>query len=482
MKTLRFVLALWGGSLVATVSAFGQPPDSLWSRTYGGNGDDICNSVEQTSDSGYVLAGYTSSFGTGGLDFWLVKTDADGESLWSCALGTRANDYCFSVQQTADSGYVLGGITSSYEPMYMYVLVIKIGANGDIEWNRTFGEIFTGCSAVQQTMDCGYIVAGYGPGGSDFWILKTDDNGDSLWSRRFGGFDHEICYSVQQTEDGGYILGGYTYSFGAGSADFWLVKTDAEGDSLWSRTYGGPDWDGCESVQQTADGGYILAGMTYSFGAGYCDAWLVKTNENGDSVWSRTFGGNNGDWCRSVRQTSDGGYVLGANTCFSGVGECDFWIVKTDADGDSVWSRAFGGNGLEDCHSVQQTSDGGYILAGYTHSFGDGDYDFWLVKTGPELPVEPRENSVPVEYALCQNYPNPFNPSTQIAYELTKAGHVSLIVYDVLGREVGTLVDEVQSAGSHYSTFDGSGLASGVYLYRFQAGDFVATKKMVLLR
>jgi hypothetical protein len=184
-----------------------------------------------------------------------------------------------------------------------------------------------------------------------------------------------------------------------------------------------------------------------------------------------------------VQRTSDEGFILAGSTNSFGAGNYDFWLVRVNADGDSLWSCTFGGDADEECYSAQQTSDGGYVLGGYTKSFSGGSWsDIWLVKTGPELPVEPRANLVPVEYALYQNYPNPFNPSTQIAYELTKAGHVSLIVYDLLGREVGTLVDEVQSIGCHSIIFDGSGLASGVYVYRLQAGDFVATKKMVLLK
>ncbi len=156
--------------------------------------------------------------------------------------------------------------------------------------------------------------------------------------------------------------------------------------------------------------------------------------------------------------------------------------VATFAQPDSLWSRTFGGSNTDECLSVQQTTDGGYILGGSTESYGAGLYDFWLVKTGPELAAELIISPQPDKYALHQNYPNPFNPSTQISFDLTKAGHVSLKVFDLLGREVQTLVDEVQPAGTHSITFDGTGLPSGIYLYRLQAGDFTMTKKMVLLK
>lgn len=461
--------------------------DSLWSRTFGGGSYDLCRSVQQTSDGGYIMAGGTRSFGAGDCDFWLVKTNANGDSLWSRAFGGAADDACYSAQQTSDSGYVLAGITRSFGMGRADFWLVKTDANGDILWTAALGGIdWEECHAVQQTSDGGYILAGHvylsGTDRFSYLLMKMDANGDSLWSRTYGGSGDEWCLSVQQTSDGGYITAGYTESFGAGDYDFWLVKTDVDGDSLWSRTFGGSNDDECSSVQQTSDGGYILGGATGSFGADSWDLWLVKTDDDGDSLWSRSFGGSYPDWCSSVQQTSDGGYILVGSTLSFGAGEGDFWLVKTDANGDSLWSRTFGGNDYDGCYSVQETSDGGYILAGETRSFGAGSYDFWLVKTGPEDAADPISVSMPAQYGLRPNYPNPFNPATQIAYDISKTSNVTLTVFDLLGREVATLVDGVQAAGTHSVTFDGTHLPSGIYFYRLQAGDFVAARKMVLLK
>jgi uncharacterized delta-60 repeat protein len=370
-----------------------QPPDSLWSRIYEGDADDVYESVQQLSDGGYILGGTTESSGAGLEDFWLVKMNSDGYPNFAHTFGGSTVDQCQYAQQTADGGYMLAGYTYSFsgQPAYCDFWLLKTNADGDSVWSRAFGgDNLEACYGAQQTTDYGYILAGltvsYGAGLADFWLVKTNANGDSLWSRTFGGDRNDRCYSVQQTADGGYILAGETSSYGTGDADFWLVKTNTNGDSLWSRTFGGAGWEECHCVRQTSDGGYILAGLTESFGAGQVDFWLVKTNVNGDSIWSRTFGGSDWEECFSVQQTADGGYILGGRTFSFGSGISDFWLVRTDSEGGFLWSRTFGGSESDECHSVCQTSDGCYILAGFTQSFGAHGRDGWLVKTGPERP------------------------------------------------------------------------------------------------
>jgi hypothetical protein len=291
--------------------------------------------------------------------------------------------------------------------------------------------------------------------------------------------------AVKQTSDGGYVLVGYTTSFGAGGVDWWLVKTDADGDSLWSRRYGGPENEWCYAVLQTADGGYVLAGGGYSFGAGTpnnANMWLLKTDANGDSLWSRAYGGIDRESAHAMIQTSDGGYALAGFTGSYGAGDLDMWMVRTNANGDSLWSQTFGGSEKEECESMLQTDDGGYILAGYTESFGAGSGDMWLLKTEPD-PLSTIDPVVlqPLSYSLA-SYPNPFNPSTTIVYNIPNAEHISLRVLDLLGREVIVLKDDFVEAGSHRVLFDASNLASGIYFARLDAGSFSQTKKLMLLK
>ena len=372
------------------------PPEEAWSKTFGGTDGDWANSVQQTSDGGYISVGYTWSYGAGDADFWLVKTDSNGYEQWNKTFGGQGADYANSVQQTSDGGYIIAGMTTSYGAYTPYgarhgdFWLVKTDSNGDEQWNKTFGGI--NCDeahSVQQTSDGGYILAGktqsYGAGDYDFWLVKTDSNGDEQWNKTFGGQGADYANSVQQTSDGGYIITGFTRSHDAGSADFRLVKTDFNGNKQWERTFGGRGGDYAYSVQQSTDGGYILAGSTNSYGAGSYDFWLVKTDSDGNKQWDRTFGGTDWDEANSVQQTSDGGYIIAGETRSYGAGPKDGWLVKTDANGKKQWDWVFGGTEQDYVHSVQQTSDGDYILAGFTDSYGAGSADFWLVKT--EMPI-----------------------------------------------------------------------------------------------
>jgi hypothetical protein len=259
-------------------------------------------------------------------------------------------------------------------------------AHAQVRFARTYGGTsYEHAYSVQQTSDGGYIVAGFtnsfGAGGWDAFLIKTDAYGNVQWTKTYGGWNQDEARSVQQTSDGGYIVAGYTHSFGAGAKDFFLIKTDAFGNVQWAKTYGGGSHDYAYSVQQTSDGGYIVAGETYSFGAGYYDIFLIKTDANGNIIWAKTYGGTGNDWAYSLQQISGGGYILAGLTNSFGAGGSDIFLINTDANGNIIWAKTYGGTGNDWAYSLQQISDGGYILAGLTNSFGAGDYDIFLIKT-----------------------------------------------------------------------------------------------------
>jgi hypothetical protein len=269
----------------------------------------------------------------------------------------------------------------------------------------------------------------------DVYLVKTSASGDTLWTRTYGGTGEDYGNSVQQTSDSGYIVAGYTNSFGAGNEDVYLVKTSASGDALWTRTYGGTGEDYGNSVQQTSDSGYIVAGWTNSFGAGGHDIYLIKTNASGDTLWTRTYGGTGGDEGYSVQQTSDGGYIIAGYTGSFGAGGWDVYLIKTNASGDTLWTSTYGGAYDDWGYSVGQTSDGGYIVAGFTDSWS-GSWDVYLVKTdgNGSVGVEEPRSSRWAAAGSVRATPNPFTSFARIP------GHESdrFSLYDISGKLVGT--------------------------------------------
>ncbi|KPJ58133.1 MAG: hypothetical protein AMJ46_14620 [Latescibacteria bacterium DG_63] len=382
MRPLVFVLAL-----LVPLTAGAQIIS--FERTYGGTESDAGYSVVQVADGGYVVAGYTKSFGADSSDMLCFKVDAVGDPVWTRLYAASLQERAFSLAQTDDGGFILVGHTASYTappPIWADVYVVKTNQWGDTLWTCTYGGVEVDeAQSVAQTADGGYIIAGstfsFGAGGYDVWLIKTNSNGDTAWTRTYGGPDRDNGYSVAQTADGGYLIAGMTDSFGAGGNDVYLLRADSLGDTLWTRTYGGIGSDVGRSVAQTGDGGYIIAGSTLSFGAGGTDVYLVKTDSNGDTAWTRTFGAGLHDSGYSVAQTDDGGYIVAGNSESFGVGSNDVWLLKTDSSGDTVWTRTYGGTGYDAGESVAQTADGGYIIAGSTQSFGAGSNDVYLIKT-----------------------------------------------------------------------------------------------------
>jgi len=351
--------------------------------------------------------------------------------------GVSNYGFGWSVHQTSDGGYILANYTSVLWAGSFSVSLIKTNYLGDTLWTKIYATASDGEGlAVQQTTDGGYIIAGstyFGFGASDFFLIKTDSIGDTLWAKTYGGVDGEIAKSVQQTLDGGFVIGGRTQGFGAGGRDFYLVKTDSIGNLQWSKSYGGSAYDNGESAQQTKDGGYIFAGYTLSFGMGGWDFLLIKTDANGDTLWVKTYGGISNDYGYCVKQADDGGFIICGSTYLTQLSPLAASLIKTDSLGNLVWSKlvvsnnaVFGysmqirdstkfiigasGNGLGNnlmalvrpfpyssimqvyntatpfLHgaAVDTTSDGGYIFAGTTDGFS-GWEEAYLIKTDAGL-------------------------------------------------------------------------------------------------
>lgn len=378
-----------------------------WIKTYGGKNTDAAVALLRTSEGGYVFAGYTTSFGAGGSDFWLVKTDTSGNLQWNRTYGGTSDDTAWDLVQTSDGGYALAGYTSSFGAGSRDFWLVKTDVDGNVQWNQTYGgRNPDDAYALVQTSDGGYTMVGISyslrnDSGSELWLVKADSSGAMQWNRTYGGTNviGGMGQALVQTNDGGYAILGITTSATppVGSV-FWLIETDADGDAQWNRTFGGTvsgrfEYNQGKALVQTTDGGYALVGLTESFGTNRSrDFWLVKTDASGSAQWNSSYGGAGDDAAYGLVQNGDGGYALVGITESFGAGDWDSWLVKTDLNGNVQWNQTYGGTNNDEIFDLVQTSDGGYVLAGWEYSFGAGDRDAWLVRTdanglAPEFPV-----------------------------------------------------------------------------------------------
>ena len=391
-------------------------------KTFGSpkNEDGFC--VHQTADKGYIISGIIE-IDSVNTDIYLIKTDSLGDTLWTKSYGGPKGEFQNVVQQTNDGGYVIVGSTYSYGAGQGDIFLLKTNSNGDTSWTKTYGGIGDEIGQyIQQTNDGGYIIGGhsdtFGPRG-DFYLIKTNATGDTIWTRNYGGTKHDHGFCVQQTIDSGYIIVGHSLSFGL-SGGFYAVKTTNTGDTLWTRGYGGATNSYCYFVQQTTDGGYILTGSTDCFGAGNADALVIKTNSTGDTVWTKTYGGTGSDYFNCVKQTPDGGYILvGATSSFS-ADSSDVYLVKINSVGDTLWSKTFGGLRDDEGIYISLSLDSGYIIAGLTNSYGNGGMDFYLIKTDKN--GNAGCNSTPVHTLITKPDSLMFNVPTTIGFPHTLVG------------------------------------------------------------
>ena len=418
---LCFLLILF--SLFTFLDA--QVPDTLWARTYGGANIDVAYSVCETSDGGYAATGYTYSFGAGQQDAYLVKTNSTGDIQWTATFGGTGMDGTHFVREVSD-GYVLAGYTESFGGTGKNVYLIKTDAAGVAQHTGIYStSLMDVAYAFCETPDNGYMFVGYknGPSGwakGDLWILRTNAVLDTLWTKAYGGGGEDYGISIQPTLDSCYIIAGVTSP--SGNKDVWLVKIDANGDTVWTQTYGFALEDVGYGVNTTADSGYIITG--YSNGTGSWtagDLWLLKTDPAGDLLWDRVYGGSGEDFGFDVYPTFDDGYAI------AGRRNTDIWFVRTDSLGDTLGTRTYGGAGTESALALYPTSDHGYIVGGYTTSFGSGSNDFWLLKMSPDVGVEDN-NSLNVEYERL--------PATIISGQLNLPIQGEYRIYDISGRAI----------------------------------------------
>ncbi len=371
---------------------------SQWAKSYGGSDNELPYAVQQTKEGGYIVAGETSSFGGGLDDMFIMKLDSNGTVAWQKTYDGIGNyrSRAYALQKTSDDGYIVAGETGAFGPFPRNMWVLKLDPQGDVAWQKAYscsGDNQQEARSIQQTTDGGYIVAGYiehldASSWAELMILKLDQNGNVSWQKIYGGFDTFLYLwpvQIHQARDGSYIVACSIKYAEAEKYDFWILKLDPGGNIIWQKTYGGISNEWAYSIQQTIDEGYIVAGNSSSFGSGNRDMWILKLDQDGDIAWQKIYGGGGHDSASSIQQTKNGDYIVVGDTNSYGAGNFDLWILKLDQNGSVLWQKTYGGSSNDSIYSgfIQQTTDGGYIVATRTNSFGLGTPNYtniWILK------------------------------------------------------------------------------------------------------
>ncbi|MEO8085804.1 MAG: T9SS type A sorting domain-containing protein [Bacteroidota bacterium] len=517
----RILQLLLPNFLFIILNASAQSPTIQWAHSFGGSLQDFARCVHQTTDGGFIMAGYTDSHdsdvtgfhGTTNFDdYWVVKTDSLGTLQWQKCLGGTGHDFGYSIAQGIDGGYAITGSSDSQDGDLSTFWgstdcwLAKLDAGGNLQWQKTLGG--TGSDAghcIQATADGGYIIAATytyvdtaNNLNENYWIVKIDSLGTLQWQHLYGGSSPENAWFIMPTFDQGYIVAGTSSSNDSnvtgnkGGTDCWILKIDSVGEIQWEKSYGSHVNDYCFSITQTKDGGFIFIAQPQGHDSdvscvGFRDYWLVKLDPSGNMQWQQCFGGSGYDQGYSVIQSSDGGYVVAgfSNSIdgdVTGNHGADYWIIKTDSIGNLEWQKCLGGSSSgETARSIEETSDGGFIVGGDARS-NNGDVtdhrglsgveDFWLVKLAPlglSVPVQEEK-----EFTV---YPNPAKESLQLAIPMATENSLqnrTLRILNLIGEEMMAVKVDAEP-----TTINVKNLASGMYFVAVQTEEGMAIGRFV---
>ncbi|WP_438964917.1 T9SS type A sorting domain-containing protein [Flavobacterium sp.] len=449
LKTLFF--------LIVSCYSYAQSPFIEWQVSLGGTNTDILYSMIQTTDGGYIIAGFSNSNNGdvtgnhGDNDYWIVKLTSTGIIEWQKSFGGTSDDQAYSIIQTIDGGYIVAGSSSSND---------------------------------------GHVTGNHGA--TDYWIVKLSSLGIIEWQKSLGGISNDVAKSIIQTTDGGYIVAGESSSNNGdvtgnhGATDYWIVKLSSLGIIEWQKSFGGTSNDVLFSMIQTTDGGYIVAGSSSSNDGdvtgnhGFTDYWIVKLSSSGIIEWQKSFGGSLSELALFISQTIDGGYLVAGPSrsndgdVTSNYGLSDCWILKLNSTGIIEWKKPFGGSSWDNALSIIQTSDGGYIVASHTSSNnGDvtgnhGQSDYWIVKLSATL-----STTSFLENNNLSIFPNPAKENLTIKLDnFTPSQEITIT--DILGKIIHT-----QKLDGLTTTINTSKLEKGIYILNLINGTQLTSQKFI---
>lgn len=476
-KLLLILLIMLSFAIVASA----QAPDTLWTRTFGGNDVEMPTWIEPAHDGGFVISGYTRSYAVAYDDMYIVKINADGSTDWAYTYGDSGTDNANDIRRTRDGGYIIAGWSNSGGHGAKYRLV-KITASGSFLWQHDYGpDSSTNYGfGVCQTLDGGFVICGqvyyYGNWGYD-WdpiIIKTDEGGNVLNQYQINKANSQYTFRVIATQDSGAMAV-------RGTGSFWFAKLNSNGDTVYTKSFGSAA--SCNSIIQLHDGGYAAFGHRDRGYPNEEQFWLIRLNANGDSLWSRYYGGVDPDEGYCVQETYDHGFIMVGHMYPPGE-PFDISIVRADSLGNQLWSSHYGNQYSDFGVAVQCTPDSGYIVLGRTAP-NSTMYDYYVIRLGRDpvfndISFEP--DGMPDAFELAQNHPNPFNVKTMIEYSIQKKALISIDIYDILGRKIANIIEDEREPGTYREIWDASEMPSGIYFYKLTTGSQSEVKSMTIIK
>lgn len=464
LKHTLFIISI----LIFSNIIYAQAPVIEWEKSIGSSTSEHIYGAHKTDDGGFVMGGYTSS---GYTDFYLLKTDGNGDVVWERTFGLDdRSENAWFINSTSDGGTIMAGACDGNFP-YPYnsdVYLVKTDADGIFQWDSQIGydSISESCSSIMQTLDGGFIICGsiwaVPETGWDAYLIKTDSNGVFEWREEY---DFEMsadrANSVVQTSDGGYVIAGGTQAFSVNYGyNAYILKTDALGNEIWLKTYGYP-WpqeEDASHIIQTSDNGFLICGKSSEDGLVNKDWYVVKTNENGDSLWQRRYGGTYQEGAQYACETSIGEFAITGTMYIDG--DWQAFMMKYSLTGDTVWTQQWGTTDYtQNEYWIDQTADNGYIVAGNTNTEANG-FDVHLTKFHPETTGIKEFNQ---NISLIKVSPNPTSNTININYILSTKGEIKINIFDTQGEMKMSLLSKYQESGSHQRSFNIGNLPNGIY-------------------
>jgi hypothetical protein len=482
MKTITKIHYYFLISFLLTSMSFIMEGQITFQKYYPSSFDQEGLDAIPTIDGGYIIAGMTTTNILNDMDIYVVKTNNMGIVQWSKKYGGIKPEYAWSILENSDSSFFVLGFSQSFGGGDYDTYLIKIKSTGDTLWTKTYGT--NGNESGKEiipTSDGNYIIVGEGndqvSSNYDAFLIKIDPSGNVIWTKNYGGPAYESGNSVKQCLDGGFILTGQTYSYGQ-NGDVYLVKTNSVGDTLWTKNYGGAQYDEGMSLIANSDGSFTFVVRDSSSGFGDVDVQIIKTDSNGSIIWNKIYGGSQKDTGKMIQPTSDGGYIVAGHSRSFGWVNPDMWILRLDQSGDTLWTRHYGGSDHEHCYSARQTSDGGFTAIGHTAS-NSSNWEIMFIKLnsigkfGQEVGVNEiySDNNLSV-------YPNP----TERIINIDITGNMLSSIFKItntLGQEIFSETIDGSNQNKK-KTIDLYGHESGVYILSIQSSQESITKKIIL--